>query len=283
MLLHEKLHQHIDKIDYLNPRILKAKLKMDNEPLHIISVYASDITKAREERRMFYEHLQELLDAIPKKEKIIILGDLNVRIDNEAIPQIKQRFNEEDHNDNGDLLIDFCTHNSLRINNTFFDHKTQHKYTFENIQGRRSMIDYTITNREFNPSQIINVRALDTSDIGSCHKIIMCKVRLTPPKKKNQNTRTNEKHNIESLREDSIKQLYINRLEQKIMADNIQEGDDVDTAWHKIKSNIIKAADEAIGKRRISIPPKRMKYTPWFTQEMRNRQEKKGSIQEIQE
>lgn len=131
---------------------------------------------------------------------------------------------------------------------------------FENIQGRRSMIDYSITNREFNQSQIIDVRALDTPDIGSCHKMIMFKVRLTLPKRKNQDTRTNEKHNIESLREDSIKQLYINRLEQKIMADNIQEGDDVDTAWQKIK-NIIKAADEAIGKRRISIPPKRMKQT----------------------
>lgn len=69
--------------------------------------------------KMFYEHLQKQLDAISKKkEKIIILRGLNARI--EAISQIKQRFNEEDHNDNEDLLIDFYTHNSPSINNTFF-------------------------------------------------------------------------------------------------------------------------------------------------------------------
>lgn len=132
-----------------------------------------------------------------KKKKIIILKGLNARIDNEAISKIKQRFNEEDHNDNGDLLIDFCTYNSLSVNNTFFDHKTQPKYTFENIQGRRSMIDYSLTNREFNPSQIIDVRALDTPDIGSYHKMVMCKIKLILGKRKNQNTNTKIRIRVE--------------------------------------------------------------------------------------
>ncbi|XP_072392397.1 uncharacterized protein [Diabrotica undecimpunctata] len=43
--------------------------------------------------------------------------------------------------------------NELRINYTFFDHKIQHKYTFENTRGHRSMIDYVVTNRNIHHSE----------------------------------------------------------------------------------------------------------------------------------
>ncbi|CAG9826601.1 unnamed protein product [Diabrotica balteata] len=66
-------------------------------------------------------------------------------------------------------MINFCTNNELRINYTFFDHKEQHKYIFNNTRGQRSMIEYIITNRDIHPSKLIDVRCLNSADVGSDH------------------------------------------------------------------------------------------------------------------
>lgn len=61
------------------------------------------------------------------------------------------------------------------------------------------MINYSLTNREFNPSQIIDVRALDTPNIGNYHKMVMCKIKLILGKRKNQNTNTKIKIRVEVI------------------------------------------------------------------------------------
>lgn len=45
-----------------------------------------------------------------------MLGDLNARVGDEIIPGIKNRFNENDINDNGEILIQFCALNEFPSN-----------------------------------------------------------------------------------------------------------------------------------------------------------------------
>lgn len=78
----------------------------------------------------FYETLQSELEKIPSKEKAIILGDLNARVGNGIIEEIKQKYNEDVTNRNGKMVAEFCAQNELRINHTYFPHKELHKYTF---------------------------------------------------------------------------------------------------------------------------------------------------------
>lgn len=56
---------------------------------------------------------------------------------------------------------------------------------------------------------------------------------------------------------ESIKDLYQRRLAEKITINKINETDDVEQAWDKIKSNVINSANEAIGTRKIKINPKK--------------------------
>lgn len=67
---------------------------MGEEKLHLISVYAPDINKRKEESDDFYDQLQTEIDRLPKTEKMLIMGDLNVRIGDMPLEGIKQRFNE---------------------------------------------------------------------------------------------------------------------------------------------------------------------------------------------
>ena len=88
-------------------------------------MYAPDISKPKEQREEFYEGLQTIVAQIPQDALLIMMGDMNARIGNMPVPGVKQRFNEGEINDNGDLLTKVCSMNSLRINNTFFQSQIQ--------------------------------------------------------------------------------------------------------------------------------------------------------------
>lgn len=80
------------------------------------------------------------------------MENLNSTIGNNPMPAVIQRLNEEYINDNREILITLYAQNDLRINNTVYEHKGQHKYTFGITRNKNSVIDYIITNREIQPS-----------------------------------------------------------------------------------------------------------------------------------
>lgn len=132
LLIHGKFENHIDNVEYVDHNIMYVTLKFNSERIHVISVYAPDINKPREEREYFFKSLHETLNQLPKQDKILVMGDLNSRIGNMPIPGIMQRHNKGAINDNGEMLITLCSHNELRIKNTFFQNKEQYKYKFTN-------------------------------------------------------------------------------------------------------------------------------------------------------
>ena len=76
------------------------------------------------------------------------------------------------------------------------------------------MIDYIITNRCLQPLQILDIRTLNSANIGSDHKLLLGKIKI----KANKIIRSSiqeEKINVESLWDKSIKELYQKRLKEK--------------------------------------------------------------------
>jgi len=76
-------------------------------------LYAPENSKPKEQREEFYEDLQNAIDQKPRDALLIMMGDKNARVGNMPIPEVKQRFNEAEINDNGDLLINVYSMNSL--------------------------------------------------------------------------------------------------------------------------------------------------------------------------
>lgn len=227
------------------------------------------ITSLHTKRQTFYENLQEVIHQTNPEETTIIAGDFNARIGNDVIPGIKNRFNETHLNENGELLIEFCLDNELRINNTFFDHKDQHKYTWENNMGHRTIIDYVVTNRMCHPSNILDIRSLTSADIGSDHNLVLAKLRTTLKREKTIPRDTISKINIQSLQDGSTQKLYRDRLDERINNNGIREEDDIETAWEKIKTNILKSAEEALGKINRKSQQKQRRNIPWYTEEVK--------------
>lgn len=137
-------------------------------------------------------------------------------------------------------MIDFYAGNELRINNTYFNNKNQQKYTWLNTQGQKSTIDYIVSNK-YPPQTNTWHKMLNSSDIGSDHSLVLTKLRLelnTPTKDKPSKKVCKMK--IESLYDDSTKQLYVTRLNKKIANSPIKINDDIlDMSWSKLKNNIL--------------------------------------------
>lgn len=176
ILINKELETNIEEIKHISERILRIAIKLSNSKLYIFSVYGPVDCKLKNVKKQFYDILQQELSSVNDKNPIIILGDINARIGNDVIPGVKQQFNEGTCNNSGDIFTQFCVNNNLRINNTFFDHNMQYKYTWQNTRGQKSVIDYIVTNTHIHPSRILDVRTLNSCAIGCDHSLLLGKI-----------------------------------------------------------------------------------------------------------
>ena len=93
----------------------------------VIQVYAPSSNAEEAEVERFYEDLQDLLELIPKKDVLFIIGDWNAKVGSQATPGGTGKFCLGVQNEAGQWLIEFCQENALVIANTLFQqHKTLH-------------------------------------------------------------------------------------------------------------------------------------------------------------
>ncbi|KAK4871765.1 hypothetical protein RN001_015889 [Aquatica leii] len=137
------------------------------------------------------------------------------------------------------------------------------------------MINYSITNRQFTPSEIIEVRTLNSANIGSDHSLVLCKIRRKSLLKRKAEPIYSEKLNVELLEDESTRNLYKVRLKNNINKTPITENNNPDEAWTKIKNNILKAAKEAVGTRKVKKALSNNKIF-WYIDEVKKITERKN-------
>ena len=90
----------------------------------VIQVYAPTSNAEETEVEGFYEDLKDLLELIPKKDVLFIIGDWNAKVGSQEIPGVTGKFGLGLQNEAGQRLIEFCQENALVIANILFQ---QHK------------------------------------------------------------------------------------------------------------------------------------------------------------
>ena len=95
----------------------------------VIQVYAPTSNAEEAEVKQLYEDLQDLLELIPEKDVLLIIGNENAKAGSQEIPGVTGKFGREGQNKAGQSLVGFCQENSLLIANTLFQQHKRGLYT----------------------------------------------------------------------------------------------------------------------------------------------------------
>ena len=102
-----------------------------------MEIQAYDPTNNAEEAEVewFYEDLQDLLELIPKKDVLFILGDWNAKVGSQETPGVIGKFSLGVQNEAGQSLIEFCQENTLVIA-TPSSNSTRDNYMWTSSDGQ---------------------------------------------------------------------------------------------------------------------------------------------------
>ena len=129
-------------------RIICFKMELDGVMLNVICAYAPQVGCIREEKKAFWLDLDEIVEKIPKNERIVVGANLNGHVEevNNGDEECMGRHGLGKRNNEGQALVDFAKRMELTITNTYFVKKPAHKVTY-NSGGRSSQVVYIMVRK----------------------------------------------------------------------------------------------------------------------------------------
>ena len=86
----------------------------------VIQVYAPTSNAEEAEVEWFCVDLQDLLELIPKKDVLFIIGNWNAKVGSQETPGVTGKFGLGVQNEAGERITEFCQEDALVITNSLF-------------------------------------------------------------------------------------------------------------------------------------------------------------------
>ncbi|XP_016544508.2 uncharacterized protein LOC107844659 [Capsicum annuum] len=132
ILVDEELREQVVEINRVSDGGITIKLVIGGFMVNICIAYTPQVGLDEEEKRRFWDILDEVFSSVPSSEKIFIGGDFNGHIG--ALPvgygEVHGGFGFRDRNDAGAVLLDFTRAFELVVVNTYFSKEEEHLVTF---------------------------------------------------------------------------------------------------------------------------------------------------------
>ena len=246
-------------------RILRASFRSSRQRLHmdILMVYAPTNEADEETKEQFYARLTAVIDQIPRRNMVIVMGDLNAKVgdDNEGYEAIMGREGLGDMNDNGERFADFCDLQDLVIGGSVFPHKKIHKVTWRHPNGiHENQIDHFAYSRKFRRC-FTDVRVMKGATVGSDHNLVVGKVKLKLKKNWKDKTKSRQKFNTTLLKNPAKKEEFQITLQNRFQVlEDLPEDTPVEDKWELFKEATTSTCKEVLGTRKYC-------HKDWITTE----------------
>ncbi|GFO14619.1 endonuclease-reverse transcriptase [Plakobranchus ocellatus] len=227
-------------------RIISMRLPLEKKQhLTIFSVYAPTLMAEPADKDSFYTDLRHHLNNTPVTDKILILGDFNARVgkDFEAWKGVIGRHGIGNCNDNGRLLLEFCTEYQLTITNSIFQQKNHLKTTWMHPRSKHwHLLDYVLV-RQRDLRDVLHTRVMPSAECHTDHRLVRCKLKLQTKPKPKKKSYPIKAINVCSLSLVEVKTKFQMTLQQKL--EEIPPNDDPtpDILWENMKSVILKTSE----------------------------------------
>lgn len=228
----KKRHKlNIESFIGISERICILNLKFDNVTMSIIQVYAPTSDASDLEINTFYQQLQQA--QLQSYACLIIMGDFNARIGQRISGEerILGNYCYGKRDKRGKTLLEFCWENNLFITNSLFNKNIKNMWTWLSPKKNKSQIDYILTN---NKEKITNIEILNSLTFPSDHRFLRSTFSISKIKK----SRTNYKTNTSKLKTPKEKEHFVNSLQTKIDKIELEETEDVESFYSKIKKSV---------------------------------------------
>ncbi|XP_056017310.1 craniofacial development protein 2-like [Ostrea edulis] len=231
----------------INERLLTARFYSTYAKLSVIACCAPTEVAEEEDKNIFYEKLQELIETTPRHDILVVLGDLNAKVGNENIGKeaTMGMHGIGERNNNGERLVELCEENSLVIGGTIFKHRDIHKQTWTSPDDHtNNQIDHIIINRRRRGS-LQDVRVKRGADIGSDHSLVIAKIKLKL-RKVRKKTERKLRLDVDKLKEPSIQRNFQMELRNKLSVLN----DEQEMSIHDFNKTVYEVGDKILGPKR---------------------------------
>ena len=137
----------------VSSRLITIRLRAVHFNITIVQAYAPTSVHDDNEIEEFYDLLQNVIDQTPKKDILVVQGDLNAKVGKDACENcqgICGPFCNDNTNERGLRLLEFATFNNLVLANTFGHHKASRRWTWHSPNGQHySQIAYILLRKHF--------------------------------------------------------------------------------------------------------------------------------------
>ena len=244
----------------LDERLMTLKLPLKGKnTATLISAYAPTMTNPDDIKDKFYEELDRILTAIPKSEKIILLGDFNARVgaDHETWEGIVGKHGIGRCNSNGILLLRTCAAHGLSITNTMFRLPTRNKTSWMHPRSKHwHLLDYVIV-RTRDRQDVCVTKAMCGADCWTDHRLIISKMNLhIKANRRPQGQKCVKRLDISKLRDQVTSANFSTDLDSRVTQTQSGQGS-IEERWASFKGIVYQTALEHVG-------PTTRRHQDWF-------------------
>ena len=182
--MREELAESFLEVKRVSDRLMAMKLEVKGSVLNIVSAYVPQVNNSMEEKNEFWEDLDELIESVSKKERIVLGADLNGHMGEGNIgeEEVMERYGAGTRNKEGSMVVNFGKKMDLAIVNTYFKKKDEHRVTYKS-GGKSIQVDYVMFRRR-NLKEMCDCKVIVNKCIAKQHRMVVCKMDLTVKKKK---------------------------------------------------------------------------------------------------
>ena len=162
-LVHKDIVKIVIRCRPIASRLMTVHLRASPFIITIIQVYAPTPSYDDSEVDEFYRELQSLVDQTPKQDILVIQGDWDAKVGEDAQEdwgEVCGPFCHPEINGRGLKLLDFASYNN---------HKPFRRWTWHSLDGtHHNQIDYSLVKKRFRSGiRTARTRTFPGADVGS--------------------------------------------------------------------------------------------------------------------
>ncbi|KAG2462366.1 CFDP2 protein, partial [Polypterus senegalus] len=157
--------------------VLEVKRVSDGEiggvMMNVVSAYAPQVGCAMDEKEDFWSELDEVMNSVPKGQKVVIGLDFNGHVceGNRGDEEVMGTYGVNERNEKGQRIVDFAKRMDMAVVNTYFKKWEEHRVTYKS-GGRCTQVDY-ILSRRVNLKEIEDCKMVAGESVVKQHRMVV--------------------------------------------------------------------------------------------------------------